>query len=174
MLSFTTVGNKVTMKKHQTLSNAGLLPRFGALIYDGCFIIAIEMLAAGVVIATLEALVAMNWFSYAEYSNFSDYLTLHPTWSFVFSAYLGAIWLGFFAYFWSVDGQTYGMRACRIRVQNQDGSNIKITQALIRAGTSVFGLGNLTVLIDPQRRAFQDIWASTQVVEVPKTPSSLR
>ncbi len=44
----------------------------------------------------------------------------------------------------------------------------KFHKALIRVGTSAFGLGNFTVPIDPKKRAFQDMWASTQVVVLPK------
>jgi uncharacterized RDD family membrane protein YckC len=156
------------MTNTATLPTAGFFRRVAALIYDGLLIIAIEMIAAGIVIAILEALVATGLFNYGIYLDASDYLTQHPVWSSVFTLYLGAIWLGFFAYFWSKAGQTLGMRAWKLRVQNEGGSNISVSQALIRAGTSAFGLGNLTVLIDPKKRAFQDMWAKTQVVVLPK------
>ncbi|MGE6473350.1 hypothetical protein ACQKDM_27720, partial [Serratia proteamaculans] len=41
-------------------------------------------------------------------------------------------------------------------------------QALIRLFTSGFGLANLTVPFDQQKRGFQDIWAKTKVVVLPK------
>jgi uncharacterized RDD family membrane protein YckC len=53
-------------------------------------------------------------------------------------------------------------------VCNQNGDRISATQALIRLATSVFGLGNLTVPLDPKKRAFQDMWAKTQVLVLPK------
>ena len=32
--------------------------------------------------------------------------------------------------------------------------------------TSAFGLGNLLVVLDQRRRAFQDIWADSAVIEL--------
>ncbi|MEZ9418129.1 RDD family protein, partial [Vibrio sp. 10N.286.49.E1] len=50
----------------------------------------------------------------------------------------------------------------------KDGSAITVTQALIRLGTSGFGLANLCVPFDPQKRGFHDIWAKTEVVVLPQ------
>ena len=56
-----------------------------------------------------------------------------------------------------------------VRIQNLDGSNIRITQALIRLATSAFGLGNLMCVFNRERpRAFQDIWAECEVVVLSK------
>ncbi|MGL5303961.1 MAG: RDD family protein, partial [Aeromonas sp.] len=70
---------------------------------------------------------------------------------------------------WTHLGQTIGMRAWRMRIQNEDGSPIRVTQALIRLATSAFGLGNLMCVFNRQRpRAFQDIWAECEVVVLSK------
>lgn len=155
------------MKTKIEYPKAGLLRRLAALIYDGLVIAAIEMLAAGVVIAVLEALVAAGLMNYAPYADASDLLTKHPVLSHVFTLYLGVIWVGFFVYFWTRAGQTVGMRTWKLRVQKTDGSMITPTQALIRVGTSGFGLANFTVPIDPQKRGFHDMWAKTEVVVLP-------
>ncbi|GAM64506.1 transmembrane protein [Vibrio ishigakensis] len=60
------------------------------------------------------------------------------------------------------------MRAWKLRVQNPDGTNISVTQAVIRVATSAFGLSNFAVPIDPQKRGFHDIWAKSEVVVLPK------
>lgn len=53
----------------------------------------------------------------------------------------------------------------QIRVQNSDGGLISIGQALVRLGTSAFGLGNLMVIFDRREfLAFQDYWANCEVV----------
>jgi uncharacterized RDD family membrane protein YckC len=155
------------MKKYQELPKAKFFRRLGALIYDGLIILAIEMMAAGIIIALLEAGVALGVMNYGEFIDVSDFLTRHPFWSMAFTLYLGAVWIGFFAFFWHKAGQTLGMRAWKLRVQNEDGSNIKVSQALVRVGTSAFGLGNLTVPFDYKNRAFQDMWATTEVVVLP-------
>jgi uncharacterized RDD family membrane protein YckC len=61
------------------------------------------------------------------------------------------------------------MRAWKLQVRNAaDDAPITVTQALIRIATSGFGLANLTVPIDPQKRGFHDMWAKTKVVVLPK------
>lgn len=151
-----------------TLPPAGLFRRLGALFYDSLVVMAILMIAGGVVVAVLEALVAAGLFNYAPYQDAGDLLTRHPIWNPVYTLYLAACWLYFFVYFWTRGGQTLGMRAWKIVVRNTDGHRISTTQALIRLTTSLFGLGNLTVPLDPKKRAFQDMWANTEVVVLPK------
>ncbi|MBD1555456.1 RDD family protein [Vibrio sp. S9_S30] len=147
---------------------AGLLRRLGALMYDALIILAIEMMAGGLVIAILFAFNAAGLMDYGSYVDASDLLTNHPVWSVLYTGYLAAVWVGFIVFFWTRAGQTLGMRAWKLRVQNEDGSSITVTQALIRVATSGFGLANLTVPFDPKKRAFHDIWAKTQVVVLPK------
>jgi uncharacterized RDD family membrane protein YckC len=150
------------------LPPAGFLRRFGALFYDSLVVLAIIMMAGGIVIAVMEALVAAGLLSYAPYSDASDLLSRHPTVSVIYTLYLAFVWIGFFAFFWTRGGQTLGMRAWKIEIQNLQGGRITMTQALIRVATSAFGLANLAVLIDPKKRGFHDIWAKTQVVVLPK------
>lgn len=156
------------MSPTNSLPPAGLMRRLGALFYDCLIIIAIEMMAAGVVIAVLHALMATGFFNVAPYADVSDLLTNHPIWSPVYTLYLAVVWVYFFVFFWTRAGQTLGMRAWKIQVRNADGSPISATQALIRLATSGFGLANLTVPFDPKKRGFHDIWAKTQVVVLPK------
>ncbi|MGY0617150.1 RDD family protein [Vibrio sp. FJH11] len=157
------------MTTSTTLPTAGLFRRLAALFYDSLIIIAIEMMAAGVVIAIMFALNAAGLLSYGEYVDAADMLSKHPVASPLFTLYLAVVWIYFFVFFWTRAGQTLGMRAWKLQVRNAaDGSPITVTQALIRLGTSGFGLANLTVPIDPKKRGFHDIWAKTQVVVLPK------
>ena len=152
----------------QSLPPAGLFRRLGALFYDSLIILAVVMMAGGIVVAVLEALVAAGLLSYAPYADASDFLGKHPFWSLVYTAYLAFVWLYFIVFFWTRAGQTLGMRAWKIEIQNLEGGRITVTQALIRLATSAFGLSNLSVPIDPKKRGFHDIWAKTQVVVLPK------
>ncbi|GAD89778.1 hypothetical protein VHA01S_027_00340 [Vibrio halioticoli NBRC 102217] len=155
------------MNSQNTLPKAGLIRRLSAWLYDAFIIIAIEMMAAGLVVAIFEALVAAGVMDYGQYLDASDYLTRHPLWSVLFTLYLAAVWIGFFVFFWTRAGQTIGMRAWKLRVQNSDGSLISVTQACIRIATSAFGLSNLSVPLDNQKRGFHDVWAKTEVVVLP-------
>ncbi|MDQ4222410.1 RDD family protein, partial [Pseudomonas aeruginosa] len=64
---------------------------------------------------------------------------------------------GFFAKFWTHNGQTLGMQVWGLRVQNRDGSAISLLQALLRfmiaiASWLCLGLGFLWMLWDKQNR----------------------
>ena len=155
------------MTTKHAFPHAGLTRRLAALLYDGLIILAIEMIAAGLVVAVLEALVAAGLMTYGSFQDVSDLLGTHPIWSYVYSAYLGLVWIGFFVYFWTKAGQTVGMRAWRLRLQNPDGSLVSVVQSLIRIGTSGFGLANLFVPFNSKKRGLNDILAKTEVVVLP-------
>ncbi|PWI33777.1 hypothetical protein DI392_08410 [Vibrio albus] len=152
------------MNNRTLYPKAGLGSRLYALIYDGILVLALEFFAAGIVVAILKALVAAGLMTYAPYSGASDLLGGHPILRNLYTLYLGGIWISFFVYFWTTTGQTPGMRARKLRLQNPDGSLVSITQALIRIGTSAFGLSNLSSPFDRQKRGFHDVWAKTDVV----------
>lgn len=65
----------------QSLPPAGFFRRLGALFYDSLIILAVVMMAGGVVVAVMEALVAAGLISYAPYADASDLLGNHPFWS---------------------------------------------------------------------------------------------
>lgn len=157
------------MTTSTTLPPAGLFRRLAALVYDTLIILAIEMMAAGIVIAIVFALNAAGVLSYGEYVDAADMLSKHPVMSPLFTLYLAVVWVYFFVFFWTRAGQTLGMRAWKLQVRDaKNGSPITVTQALIRLATSGFGLANLTVPIDPKKRGFHDMWAKTEVIILPK------
>jgi uncharacterized RDD family membrane protein YckC len=87
----------------------------------------------------------------------------------------GAGWVvAFGAYlvtFWTLTGQTLGMRVMAIRVVDRDGAPLRPVRALLRlAGTALcvvtWGAGFLLVLVDDRRRGLQDIVAGTTVLRV--------
>lgn len=85
---------------------------------------------------------------------------------------LGLVLFGFFALFWTRNGQTLGMQVWGIRVQNADGSAISLCQALLRfvgaiASWLCLGLGFIWVLVDRRRRSWPDICSASQIVRLP-------
>ena len=83
------------------------------------------------------------------------------------------LWLvGYFVVFWSTTGQTPGARVMQIKVQTPEGGSITPRRALIRcvgvilAALPLF-LGFVPVLYDDRRRAFQDRFAGTLVINAP-------
>ena len=80
---------------------------------------------------------------------------------------------GFFAKFWTHNGQTLGMQVWGIRVQNRDGSAISLWQALLRFVIAIgswlaLGLGFFWCLRDKQKRTWHDIYSESEVVRIPK------
>ncbi|HBO5669181.1 RDD family protein [Pseudomonas aeruginosa] len=80
---------------------------------------------------------------------------------------------GFFAKFWTHNGQTLGMQVWGLRVQNRDGSAINLLQALLRfmiaiASWLCLGLGFLWMLWDKDKRTWHDRYSESQVVRLPK------
>ncbi|WBA19212.1 RDD family protein [Salinivibrio kushneri] len=146
---------------------AGFFRRLAAWLYDLLVVAALLMLAGGAMMAVL-ALAQVLGMSIAPYQDISDFLTHHPIVNPLYTAYLACVIGGFYGYFWCKAGQTLGMRAWRLKLQNTDGSNIRPTQAVIRLATACFGLGNLVVIFDINNRAFQDHFAECDMIVLPK------
>jgi uncharacterized RDD family membrane protein YckC len=96
---------------------------------------------------------------------------LRPAWLVAFLAAAGWVLTGttYFAGFWSVTGQTPGMRLMRIRVVARDGAPPHAARALIRVVGLVLAIipvfaGFIPVLIDNRRRGLPDFLAGTVVV----------
>lgn len=78
----------------------------------------------------------------------------------------------FFAYFWVARGQTVGMLAWNLRLETDDGTPMRLGQALLRfvgamLSLATLGLGYLWIYIDPDRRAWPDMLSRTHVVHRP-------
>jgi uncharacterized RDD family membrane protein YckC len=80
--------------------------------------------------------------------------------------------VAYFAAFWTVAGQTPGMRLMRVRVVGPSGDSLSRLRSLIRVIGLVLaiiplGAGFLPALIDSRRRALPDYLAGTTVVYEP-------
>jgi uncharacterized RDD family membrane protein YckC len=94
----------------------------------------------------------------------------HPEWLAVALAGVSAVLLEivYFAGFWSLAGQTPGMRLLGLRVLGPSGAQLGFGRALLRlVGTWLamvpFFLGFLPIVIDERRRGLQDFIAGTVV-----------
>ncbi|GAA5216863.1 RDD family protein [Corallincola platygyrae] len=156
---------------HADFPRAGFLRRLGAFIYDALLVAAIYMVAGAVAMLFTVILEKLGLISLEGYQDMAEYLGVQPWFSF----YLAVCICSFFCWFWVRSGQTLGMRAWRLKVQNEDGTPITFTQALIRLFTAAMGLGNLLVIFDRrQKRAFQDYMADCVVVVLSKEANQLK
>jgi uncharacterized RDD family membrane protein YckC len=144
---------------------AGFRRRFGSWIYDLLIIIAIFMLSGYVCVALFVALDAMGLISIARSGFGIDWNETHVAYKVAFNFWCVAWVCLFFIYFWSKKGQTLGMRAWRLRVQNRDGSLLSKTTAIKRILPTLLGLGTLWVIIDRKNKlSLQDRITNTEVV----------
>ncbi len=144
---------------------AGFRRRFGSWIYDLLIIIAIFMLSGYVCVALFVALDAVGLISIARSGFGIDWNATHPAYKVAFNFWCVAWVCLFFIYFWSKKGQTLGMRAWRLRVQNLDGSLVSKTTAVKRLLPTLLGLGTLWVIFDRKNKlSFQDRMTNTEVV----------
>ncbi|MEZ8144606.1 hypothetical protein A1OO_21825 [Enterovibrio norvegicus FF-33] len=144
---------------------ASFFRRMGAWLYDLLVLVAVEMLAIGLVVGGFA--IAMQFgLSIEGYVDVGDYLTRNPMISPFFTLYVFAIAAGFYGYFWSKAGQTVGMKAWKLKLVSEFGGNLTFTQALIRMATACLGAGNLFTLFDRNNRAFQDHFSNSQMLKI--------
>jgi uncharacterized RDD family membrane protein YckC len=95
---------------------------------------------------------------------------LRPAW--LVGALAGSAWTllnaAYFGFFWTVAGQTPGMRLLGLRVRRKDGVEIGSGRALVRFVALLVSIaplfaGFLPALVDRRRRAFHDYVAGTVV-----------
>jgi uncharacterized RDD family membrane protein YckC len=141
------------------LRPAGVLRRFGAMLYDALLVIAAMMVVtAGFLPFTGGEAISSQRFGVLEY---------------FYQAVLLLVLISFFGWFWTHRGQTLGMAAWRLKLERDDGAPLTWRDALKRlAGAAVsllaLGLGYFWIWIDRDHRAWHDRWSRTRVVVVPK------
>lgn len=144
---------------------AGFRRRFGSWIYDFLIAIAVYMVAGAVSFLIMFLGYYFGLYDMQGFEHFSD--TIENTYWLRWPNELWKLtWVGFFfVFFWAKSGQTLGMKAWRLRLQNQDGSRINKTTGLKRLLPTLLGLGNLTVLFDRKNKlSLQDRLTNTEVV----------
>ncbi|OEC35791.1 Uncharacterized membrane protein YckC, RDD family [Pseudomonas cuatrocienegasensis] len=146
---------------------AGLIRRLAALFYDFLLCVALVMVVTliyqqGVLrlIYGGETLMAMSQAGQLDRDPILASLVLLSLFA-------------FFAKFWTHNGQTLGMQAWGLRVQNADGRAIDLWQALLRFVVAIgswliVGLGFLWILWDKQNRSWHDIYSDSRIVQLPK------
>lgn len=146
---------------------AGLIRRLAAMFYDFLLCVALMMV---VTLAYQQGILRLIYGS-DHLRELADRGALigDP----LLSTLLVFALFGFFAKFWTHNGQTLGMQVWGLRVQNRDGSAISLLQALLRfmiaiASWLCLGLGFLWMLWDKDKRTWHDRYSESQVVRLPK------
>jgi uncharacterized RDD family membrane protein YckC len=145
---------------------AGLSRRLAAIFYD--FLLCIALL---IIVTFIYKLILMGFYGQEQLKQMSDSGALDgdP----LLSTVLFMSLFGFFAKFWTHNGQTLGMQVWGLRIQNKDGTAITLWQAMLRFLVAIgswllLGLGYFWVIWDKEKRTWHDIYSESQVVHLPK------
>ena len=149
--------------KRPTTIPAPLWRRLAAMAYDSVLIMAIWMVVAFIVLSLFGIDNARTVDG--------DVVTLDPVYKNVLLAAMVLSAWSFFAWFWTHSGQTLGMQAWRIRVQNAGGTPVSVKQTVIRfAGALVSllpaGLGYWAMLFSADRKTLHDRLSGSEVMLV--------
>jgi len=148
-----------------TFPRAGFRRRFGSWVYDFLLSFAVYMVAGAASFLLIYLGHYFGLYGMQGEQHFSDTIANTPWLKWPNELWKMA-WVGFFfVYFWTKSGQTLGMRAWRLRLQNLDGSLLSKTTAVKRLIPTLFGLGNILVIFDRKNKlSLQDRISKTEVV----------
>jgi uncharacterized RDD family membrane protein YckC len=140
---------------------AGIVSRTVALAIDA------GTLTIGFAVASGVLGLILSLFTAVEVSSPGAVLGAAGLWSVVVATY--------FVLFWTLAGETPGMRLMALRVSNRAGDPPRLGQALLRLVGMIlaaipFFAGYLLILVDERRRGLHDMLAGTIVVYAPKSP----
>lgn len=144
---------------------AGFRRRFGSWVYDVLIAFAVYMVAGAVSFLFFNLLINYNIISMQGFEHAIDLQRSSIIYSILIYGW-NIAWVSFFfVFFWAKSGQTLGMKAWRLRLQNQNGTRITKTTGLKRLLPTLLGLGNLTVIFDRKNKlSLQDRLTNTEVV----------
>lgn len=136
------------------MTNASLLRRLGAMLYDGLLILALLFLG------TLPFIAVRG----GEPVPAGDYTYR--------LAMLGIVYL-FFLVFWSRYGRTLGMQSWGLRIEDETGSRPDVKRASLRFVVAILswlplGLGFWWQLVDREGLSWHDRASGTRLVHYPK------
>lgn len=136
------------------VTNAGVLVRLAALLYDSLLVLGIWFVIGGISVAINggEGVSARNPF---------------------LPAILFVVTFWFNAHFWRRGGQTLGMRSWRLRLLNDHGPHLSLTQCMLRylgaiGSILTCGLGYFWLWVDKDNLTWQDRLSDTRVIREPK------
>ncbi|HSB95906.1 MAG TPA: RDD family protein [Spongiibacteraceae bacterium] len=150
------------------LSSAGPIARLAALGYD-------SFLIFGLLVVPLFILTGLRQHSIGLQTDgvIHELPPIAPRWAMLL--YMIGMIVGFYYYFWRRNGQTLGMQAWRLRLDNISGGRPSFRQCLIRLAVGFFsllcaGLGYWWIWLDRDRLAWHDRASNTRVIVIPKKP----
>ena len=153
--------------------SAGVWRRVAAIVYD-CFLLFAVLFVASLIPALLLTLIYHpEQFASAPSEGSVVHELNTPLHGWLYRAYLSALLIGFYTWFWRKSGQTLAMQAWRLKLVDVDGGRPSIGQCLLRLLVAIpalllGGLGMWWIWLDKQGRSWQDIASNTRLIVLPK------
>jgi len=155
----------MTTFNYTSFPRAGIARRLASWIYDFLIAIAVYMTAGAVSFLLIVLFIHFGLFGMQGHQHVSDVIAnvswlkwSNEVWKFAWVSF-------FFVYFWSKSGQTLGMKAWRLRLQNQDGTLISRSTGVKRLAPTLLGLGNFWLFFNwKDKLSLQDKLTDTEVV----------
>ena len=150
---------------HSALPQAGVFRRLAALVYDA-------FLLFGLLVAPLIIVIAVRSRpTLPDGSVAHDLPPIAP--APVMLVYMIAVICCFYWYFWRKNGQTLGMQAWRLRLDDVAGARPSLRQCIIRSAIALLslgcvGLGYFWLWCDGNHLTWHDRASNTRVVVLPK------
>ncbi|HET9680143.1 MAG TPA: RDD family protein [Gammaproteobacteria bacterium] len=134
--------------------------RMAAIFYDSLILIALWMLAVFLILLI----------SHTGGKPLGEAIPQQGLWHAAYQLFLVGIAFLFFAWFWTRSGQTAGMMAWKIKIQQINGEPITWRQALIRFLAAILswmpvGLGFWWALFSTDRCTWHDLLSGTRLVK---------
>lgn len=149
------------------LPNAGVIRRLSAMVYD-------SLLVFGVLFTATLPTLFLDPGNQQAINNEQVVNELPPlVGGWLFQLYLLLVYIGFFCWFWIKNGQTLGMQAWRLQIEDFSGQRITLQQCLLRLlgallSTLCLGAGYWWIWIDKDRLSWHDRLSKSRVVQLPK------
>jgi len=148
-----------------TAPPATLLRRLAGLVYDAFLLFAIS-LGYGAVLLVFRIIIV----------GIEEAPAANPSLSLQWLGFIGLYIAlsGYYVICWRKQGQTLGMKAWRLRLQQPDGALATPTQCWKRClaaplSLSFLGIGYLWCLLPPAKQCLHDRYTGTEVIVLPKT-----
>lgn len=146
------------------LPSPSLLRRLAVMFYDSLLVLACCLATTGIIIFIKGSIVGFDTLQ-AQHSAAATGWVLQL-------AVISVIYL-FFAGFWTFSGQTLGMQAWRVRLDNHAGGRISWKQAAIRLAVALpsllfLGIGYWWILFNADKQSWPDILSGSHLVLLPK------
>ncbi|MGK0410722.1 MAG: putative RDD family membrane protein YckC [Shewanella psychromarinicola] len=159
---------------HANFPRASFFRRLGAMTYDSMLAVAVYMFAGAVGFAVFLGLQSSGLIAMNGHEDVSDLLNNTPVYHGLYQLWIAICVGGFYAVFWSRGGQTLGMRAWRLKVQHPNGQDLSFITACARVVWSLFGIGNLWIIINDDKLALQDMMTRSEVVVLSVEANQMR